>query len=75
MDLCFIFLPAGPLRAVKTTTTRAYSETYQTPKMERFCENSERLKAVNFLGEKTPSEMFCWVLAFFLLGAGVNGLK
>ena len=48
----FIFLPASPLRAVKTTTTRAYSETYQTPKMELFCENSERLKAVNYFGRK-----------------------
>ena len=52
MDLSLIFLPASPLRAVKTTTTRAYSETYQTPKMELFCENSERLKAVNYFGRK-----------------------
>ena len=48
----FYLLPASPLRAVKTTTTRAYSETYQTPKMELFCENSERLKAVNYFGRK-----------------------
>ena len=30
--------------------------------MEIFCENSERLKAVNDFRKKAPSEMFDWIL-------------
>ena len=30
----------------------------QAPMMELFCENSYRLKAVNYFCNKTPSEMF-----------------
>ena len=42
--------------------SEAYLEPIRTYMMKRFCENSERILAVNYFRKNTPSQMFNWVL-------------
>ena len=47
---------------IEVCSPETYLKPSRTPTMELFCENSYRLKAVNYFRKKGPSLMFDWVL-------------